>query len=343
MCKGKLDTITSGVICCLNWIPLSGSGNGLFGEISKLIVRDSMLVVIDRPNCKAVAFNNQGDLLYQIANRGQGPEEYLEIAAASASDSVLYILDNYSHRLQQYSLADGSYIGAISVPFVAWDFEIFSDNDFLFTCLNDMADSEIVPKPINYAVWRTDSTMAVTQTYLPHPENYCEMIGKQRYFNRDNEGNIHFHCYRYPGYFTFTQDKEQEPKFHYVSLERSIPADKNFKYRDVQERNYNYLAETPFVNGNDWIGIMGSGKYLYPIIWHNASDKIYTNSKKWAQNHILYDIVGVNNDGFIGYLGNGAQDYQSLIEHGFPRADDRTEKHIEQDGCALVIYKLCKD
>ena len=341
-----LDTIPSGVICGLEWIPLRGSRNGLFGNISKLIVRDSLLVVIDRPNCKAVAFNKQGDLLYQIANRGQGPEEYLEIAAASASDSVLYILDNYSHRLQQYSLADGSYVGAISVPFVAWDFEMMSDNDFLFTCLNNSPDSEIVPKPMDYAVWRTDSTMAVTHTYLPLPENYFEMIGKRRYFTTDNEGNVIFHCYRYPGFFTFTQDPAQEPAFHYVNFGRSIPADKGLTHKDVRKKKYNYLEETPFVYDDNWIGLTTHHRdwdYIQVMLWHKASGKLLTNSQKWAGNHIIYEMVGVNEDGVIAYLSSGQQQYDSLIEHGFPRADSIAEKHIEQDDCALVIYRFCKD
>ena len=343
MCKTKIDTIPSGVICGLKWIPLSGSGNGLFREISKLIVRDSMFVVVDRSIHKVVAFNNPGDFLYQIANRGQGPEEYLEIAAASASDSILYLMDNYSHHLQQYALADGRYIGTINVPFIAWDVEIFSDNDFLFTCLNNNPDSEIVPKPMDYAVWRTDSTMAVTHTYLPLPENYCEMIGKRRYFTKDIEGNINFHCYRYPGFFTFTQDPAQEPVFHYVIFDHTIPFGLNLRYKDIRKRKYNYLSGTPFVHGKDWIGIIGCGEDTEPMLWHNASHKVYKNSYKWGRNLIIYDIVGVNDEGFIGYLNDGYRQYQDAIEHGFPRADSITEKHIKQDDCVLVIYRFCSD
>lgn len=336
----NVDTLPIGQICDIQWLPLKETDNGLFKEMSKLMVLDSIFVVVDQPYCKITVFTSQGDFLYQIDNRGQGPEEYLEIAAATATDSLIYVVDNYGKRIQRYLLSDGSYAGSINLPFIAWDIEAFSDNDFLFTCLNSSPEAKIVPKPIDYAVWHTDSLMEVKHTYLPLPENHVEMIGKRKYFVKDNKGNITFHCYKYPGYFTFAKD--QEPQYHNISFYNGIPNDEILDYHNIQEKNYIYLDETPYVHDNCWVALIAQGQYARQMIGLNAMNKVVRNSSSSAANAVV-NVIGVNNDGFIGYINDGYQQYKGMTDYGFHKADSVTESHIEKGGCALIMYRLCQD
>ncbi|MDE6222336.1 MAG: 6-bladed beta-propeller [Muribaculaceae bacterium] len=336
----NLDTLPPGQICGIQWLSLKGSEDGIFKGISKLYVNDSLMVVVDKSACTVAAFTLQGELLYKLNERGQGPAEYLELAAATVTDSLIYIVDNYSHRIQRYALSDGSYAGAISLPFVARDIEAFSDNDFLFTCMASHPDSQIIPKPIDFAVWRTDSTMEVKQTYLPLPENHYELIGKRVYFVKDNQGNINFHFYEYPGYFTFTPNNELQ--YHHISFYNGIPAEENLDYDQVNEKGYAYLSETPHVYNDKWCALASEGEYTMPMIGLGTGKKIVRNSMTSATN-LLFNIVGVNHEGFIGYLDGDYSHYQALTTYGFPSADSIAEKQIEQGAAALIFYKLCQD
>ncbi|MBD5325261.1 MAG: 6-bladed beta-propeller [Bacteroides sp.] len=336
----NLDTLSPGLIRDVQWLALEGTENGLFREVSKLYVQDSLMIIVDKSNCTATVFTLQGDLVYHLSKRGQGPDEYLELAAATVNDSLIYIVDNYARRIQRYSLADGSYAGAINLPFVARDIEAFSDNDFLFTCMSSSPDSHITPKPIDFAVWRTDSTMEVKQTYLPLPENHVEMIGKRVYFVKDNSGNINYHFYGYPGYFTFAQD--QEPQYHHISFYKVIPSEENLDYDQINEKGYPYLSETPHVYNDKWCAIMSQGQYAQPMVGLNADKKIVCNSMSSAAN-MIFNIVGVNHEGLIGYMNDDYSRYKSLIEYGFPRADSITERDIEQGCNALIFYKFCEN
>lgn len=339
ICNKLKDTIPSGMICDIRYIPLKETNQGVFSDVYKLFVVDSSYIVVDKSKHRIATFSETGDLLYKIDNMGHGPTEYLEIAAAAATDSVIYVVDNFSNRLQQYSISDGQYIKSTTLPFIAWDIEALSDDDFLFTCLNLNPDAKILPKPINYAVWRTNGEMEITDKYLPVSDEYTEMIGKSRYFSKDKDGNVAFHMYKYPGYFTFT--KEDRPEYHHVVLKRPIPSDKQLSYSDVLDKGYEYIDETPFVYDDCWVAAIAKDEAAEQMLGSYRENKILKNSHSWASN-LLVNIIGVNKDGFVGILNDDADQYQSLIEHGFPRADAQTENYLKQGCSVLIQYTICK-
>lgn len=338
-CVGFKDTIPSGLICGIKYIPLQGTNQGVFGDIYKILITDSLYIVVDKSKCRIATFSKTGELLHQIDKMGHGPAEYLEIAAATATDSVIYIVDNFSRRMQLYSIMDGRYIKSIDLPFIAWDIEALSDDDFLFTCLNVNPDAKILPKPINYAVWRTNADMEIMDTYLPVSDEYTEMIGKTRYFGKDSDGNVIFQMYKYPGYFTFT--KEGFTEYHHIVFQKPIPFDRYLSYSEVQEKGYEYIDETPFVFEDYWVAAVAKKEFAEQMLGNYKMNAILKNSNQWASNFLI-NIIGVDKDGFVGIINDDYEQYLALTEHGFPRADTETEECMRQGCSALVQYRVCK-
>lgn len=128
-----LDTLPDGVISSVSWLPLQNSDQRIIDEISKLSVVDSFIVIGSRRQAVLQVYSTEGKFLYEISEKGQGPEEYLEIATFTVTPTSIYILDNFSHKISRYALEKGTFMGKTEVPFVAWDMEAFDDNDFLFT------------------------------------------------------------------------------------------------------------------------------------------------------------------------------------------------------------------
>lgn len=136
-----LDTLPDGVISSVSWLPLQNSDQRIIDEISKLSVVDNFIVIGSRRQAVLQVYSTEGKFLYEISEKGQGPEEYLEIATFTVTPTSIYILDNFSHKISRYALEKGTFMGKTEVPFVAWDMEAFDDNDFLFTCLNNSKHS----------------------------------------------------------------------------------------------------------------------------------------------------------------------------------------------------------
>ena len=128
-----LDTLPDGVISSVSWLPLQNSDQRIIDEISKLSVVDSFIVIGSRRQAVLQVYSTEGKFLYEISEKGQGPEEYLEIATFTVTPTSIYILDNFSHKISRYALEKGTFMGKTEVPFVAWDMEAFDDNDFTVT------------------------------------------------------------------------------------------------------------------------------------------------------------------------------------------------------------------
>lgn len=94
-----LDTLPDGVISSVSWLPLQNSDQRIIDEISKLSVVDSFIVIGSRRQAVLQVYSTEGKFLYEISEKGQGPEEYLEIATFTVTPTSIYILDNFSHKI----------------------------------------------------------------------------------------------------------------------------------------------------------------------------------------------------------------------------------------------------
>lgn len=331
-----LDTLPDGIIDSVRWLPLQNSDLNIIRDISKLSVVDSFIVMSSRHQGIVQVYSTGGKYLYQICDKGNGPQEYLEAATFTVTPTSIYILDNYSHKVSRYSITTGHFVEKTEIPFVAWDMEAFDDNDFLFTCLNNNPEVQVPVCPIDFAVWRTDKDWHITHKYLPVEEGYTELYGKQRYFTKHND-DIVFHALKYDGFFIFSQ--ESNPVFHPIVFPRPLPRDKDLRLKEVNAGQWQFLGETPFVvNGYNLveISIADQGEQMFSA---NDSHKIYGNSKTSAKN-LPINIAGVMSGRFIGYINDDEMLYENLIKHGFEKGSPEVEAILGKGGCCLIFYYL---
>lgn len=331
-----LDTLPDGVISSVSWLPLQNSDQRIIDEISKLSVVDSFIVIGSRRQAVLQVYSTEGKFLYEISEKGQGPEEYLEIATFTVTPASIYILDNFSHKISRYTLEKGTFMGKTEVPFVAWDMEAFDDNDFLFTCLNNNPDVKVSPSPVDFAVWRTDSHWQITDKYLPVEKEYTELYGKSRYFTRYKH-DIVFHSFQYDGFFTFS--RKEDPVFHPILFSRPFPRDNESRLKEANSGQWQLLAETPFVvDGYNIveISIAGQGQQMFAV---NASNKIFGNSEVCPKN-IPINIIGTMGNHFVGYINDNYELYRNLVAYGFQKGSPEAEDILSRGGCCLIIYSV---
>lgn len=332
------DVLLQDIIDSIYWIPLESSHINIFDCISKMSVIDNFILIASRNQSIIQVYSNKGEFLYQISNKGNGPKEYLEIATFTATNTSIYVLDNYTHKISQYNINTGEFIRKTDIPFIAWDMEAFDDNDFLFSCLNNNPEAKINMNPINYSVWRTNNDWKFTHFYLPFEQGYTELYGKTRYFTRSNNSII-FHALKYNGYFIFT--KHGTPSFCPIMFNNPLPENHSYRLTDINKNSWQFLAETPFkINGYGIFEISSSGEseQMFSV---DSCHKIYRNSYTNAQN-LPINIIGTTNDSFIGYINDDYNLYQELVRYGFKKADEKTESILKNGGCSLIIYQMKK-
>lgn len=332
------DVLSQDIIDSIYWIPLESSHINIFDCISKMSVIDNFILIASRNQSIIQVYSNKGEFLYQISNKGNGPKEYLEIATFTATNTSIYVLDNYTHKISQYNINTGEFIRKTDIPFIAWDMEAFDDNDFLFSCLNNNPEAKINMNPINYSVWRTNNDWKFTHFYLPFEQGYTELYGKTRYFTRSNNSII-FHALKYNGYFIFT--KHGTPSFCPIMFNKPLPENHSYRLTDVNKNSWQFLAETPFkINGYGILEISSSGEseQMFSV---DSCHKIYRNSYTNAKN-LPINIIGTTNDSFIGYINDDYNLYQELVRYGFKKADEKTESILKNGGCSLIIYQMKK-
>jgi len=90
------------------------------------------LLVSDAVNARVFVFESSGVLRQIVGARGRGPGELLSPSAvAILGGDRLIVVDNATARLNQFSLADGSYLGAVRLPGAVTDIRAANDGVWL--------------------------------------------------------------------------------------------------------------------------------------------------------------------------------------------------------------------
>jgi hypothetical protein len=87
----------SGFIDSVEFVKLETSPNSLIAEITRVVLVDSLIIVVDGRMNRLLAFDHNGKHLYNIAKLGRGPGEYHEIT------KVMW--DNDKRELALYDIA----------------------------------------------------------------------------------------------------------------------------------------------------------------------------------------------------------------------------------------------
>lgn len=85
--------------------------NKLFGSIEKLVVTENRIYILDAYNSLALyVYNRKGEFLFEIANYGRGPGEFMGPYDFAVDGNEIVIYDARSLKLSFYDIKDGSFI-----------------------------------------------------------------------------------------------------------------------------------------------------------------------------------------------------------------------------------------
>lgn len=160
------DTPLDSVVKNIEYVKLKPTGNMLIGDISKIIVTDNHIIIVDTRQSQAVfVFDRQGNSLAVISRLGRGPEEYIGLtdAAVTPNQKEIVVLDNGRSQILYYDLS-GKFIKKQTIPLTANRIEFIDDETMLFTTYGISNNPDI---PAIMCLHYVDTDMNVVKSAFP--------------------------------------------------------------------------------------------------------------------------------------------------------------------------------
>jgi len=96
----------------VRYVPLETNDSCLISFPSKIVMRDSLIIITDSQQDEIYFFNSDGKYLNKISHKGSGPQEYYHIygSCVDFDRKLVYIADPYSYprKVKAYNF-DGTY------------------------------------------------------------------------------------------------------------------------------------------------------------------------------------------------------------------------------------------
>lgn len=125
----------SQIVESVNYYPIPTKDDYLIGKINKLMVTDSMFVILDKDITRAVFLHSKnGEKTYCIHKHGNGPEEYINLCDVSynSQTSEVGIHCNIKKKILYYSV-DGQYLRGENIFYTAYAAQPIGNNILLHT------------------------------------------------------------------------------------------------------------------------------------------------------------------------------------------------------------------
>lgn len=120
-------------------VPLQTTDAALIGDVSKVIVKDENIFILDSRKSKSVfIYDWKGQLKNRISNLGEGPGQYLSpsIMSIPESDSLIYITDFLAQKRHSYTF-DGAFKESIKLHPSTMYTDLIQSNGLFYTAGGD--------------------------------------------------------------------------------------------------------------------------------------------------------------------------------------------------------------
>lgn len=274
---------------------------------------------------------------------GHGEGEYLEIACFTLTDSYILTVDNFTKKINAYSLTDGRYITYYKSPFPICGLRALANGDFLIAelTMEGTVSSDISH---NMRLYITDQKFNIKSSALPFGEGRDHFMMPQHIQSSDDY--ISYASYGFNG-FTLINPENGEILAN-VPLTTERPYDANIlsksdmddlkKISDAMNK-LQFISSTPiYTSQYVYFNIRDNGISV-PCIYSNADKKWYKNSSDNYAN--LFMPPETSYTGKFYSLYNFGPDFlEEQLKMGFNRPDSISDSIIRNNGSVILVYTM---
>jgi len=145
----------------VTFVKLSNEPEALVSSIQQILVRDSLIVILDRYGSGVKLFSMTGHFLGSVGHFGRGPGEYVEPTHIDISDQSILVWDQFSQKINYYGL-DGIFQSSKEFKMFALKCHQFAPNRILFNSVDSDNGREIR----DYSIFLCDSLSKISERSL---------------------------------------------------------------------------------------------------------------------------------------------------------------------------------
>lgn len=321
-------------------IPLETTNESLIKDINKLILYDDIYYLLDYRNSTILMFDSSGNFLYKINDKGDGPQEYLDISdfEINKENNMLSVLAPVNNSMYEYDLK-GNFTNKYKLPDIRGAYKSFfslnNDTVVFFTFdydnrikLYSKSENRIVKELLP----ETDNMLdKFSQTEFPYA-NYLHRASSNKLLKIENNGDI------VDGYtWDFGKLNNTEGQIEYIA---ALPGNDLHKY-------IHQFMDTEIVN-QIMILQAGNSKYLFTQLWRKGKHVSVFHDKKNSKSHVFektienatFHPLSWNNQYVIGYYCNEWGEKEGTLPDAI--LDDKNikirDEWDEEDNPILIKY-----
>lgn len=314
------DTVSQKV----NFIMLDDkNGAELFSSISKMIVINKRIYILDGNTSVIYIYNLNGDFLWKIDRIGQGPGEYIRLRDFNVQDNLLYVYDDIKRSLLCYDLNDRQHIKTISTPFFARAFALLMNGDFLFVLPKDQGHKSIII---------SDSLCNIKDEYIEYEKEDLDNRTRYSLLQETNLG-ITYSKPECNNIYLFSK-KDGELLNIYTFL---VDGDKYVK----EIKQGPELCITPLLmEDGKMIGNYknGANRYYFdvPLSQKENSDVKEFTDKRNRVTDLLYPVCAVGDSVIGSYI---LHEVYENFDNSVPLSD-KMEEYLDNGGFLIGLYSI---
>jgi len=333
-------------------VRLDNAPEALIGSIDKIRLTDEAIYLLDKYYTKSVKkFDRSGKFLAEFGRQGKGPGEHYEPTDFVITGNNVIIYDQFKRVLNFYN-AEGEFIKAESVPFLAISFHSDNDSTFVFHTLD--SDNYHLPKVLNYSLLWVDSAFTIQ-----YAAGYRENDKYSSFLSKNNMDNFNNRLYYHEPYSDTVFRISSEAKIYYDYVfsfpNNQLPDELLLRGNEKKLGSNNQYAlnwNNPIVTDDFLYTTLSVNSTVFTVFFSNSTDNIkFTSGAYHDSTSILFrpfsNILNCEGNVLVGYQ-DALELYNRTIElknnNGFDQLDKRLQAFVKDvgknDNPILVFYQL---
>lgn len=337
----KAKTVV-GTFSSVKYIPLEERKEAFFSEISKLIVHDSLIYIMDkRGRKKILCFTLHGQFICSIGKLGRGPGEYLNLKDFDIDeDGNVHLFSTYSKKIIIYK-PNGEFLKEVKTHFYINGIKCLTGGTYLFALLQISEQDGAM-----YCYANNDAKVISRLMAFP-PEDQTN-YGTDNLFKQSGDKFVSYIALR-NNFSIFNIKGEPLESYHLDFGNNSFPQQAMFSHdylvdNGLKRADYWHIDETPFLLENKLlikVQVPDDGErwYVYDIL----TKEMYISSNRIADKDfntlaISENILYIDNDVLVSSLDLRRYEW-------YPDKDSLPEQivaHLKKQGIVLLLKSgLC--
>lgn len=235
----------SDILDSISFIPIYESDDALISTVSKLMIFDNHIFILDRfaKNTLAV-FDEHGNFIRHYGNKGEGGAEYRRAWDFDVDSKGVYVYDLHGKKIMIFT-RDGEHVGNQNVDNRLQGFAKI-DNGYILGLAKDednTANELLV----------VDSSLNIVNTYLPFRDSFKDDRMVDNLF-RKNDSTIVYNRPISNSLCIFDRKGILSEKINIKFNNSDIPKELTDSYEVFLKENgkekYNYVYDSPIYDGN---------------------------------------------------------------------------------------------